>query len=229
MPFLLFIKSLVKYVRFQIKFIKIRCDEQLLRKKGNRFRKLDEKTWFSGIKDGQYRGLIWRTTGRPNSRPPADDGIEEPRVFSHILHPDPLKNNCLLLPGGQGFFLSGMVFLGRPLASAGGSTSGSPWGPGSSATEVFDTPISYQTTIITLLATSPPVDSPPSRKETPRWRVLYRIEWPGNGYLAISRNTKLDEINNFFSEFRRNSAEGFCQNFAYFREIILLISRNFVV
>jgi hypothetical protein len=91
LPLLLFIKSLVKYVRFQIKFINIRCDEQLLRKKGTRFRNLDEKTWFSGIKDGQYRGLIWWTTGRPNSRPPADDGIEEPQVFFTHIASRPFK------------------------------------------------------------------------------------------------------------------------------------------
>jgi hypothetical protein len=57
-----------------------------------------------------------------------------------------------------------------------------------------------------------------------------RVGWPQNGYLFISRNTKLDEMTLFFSrnfgEIPLNSAEGFCQNFAYFREILLLISRE---
>ncbi len=42
------------YLRFQIKLIKKIGDDPLLRKIGNRFRKMDEKTWFSGTKDGQY-------------------------------------------------------------------------------------------------------------------------------------------------------------------------------
>ncbi len=33
------------------------------------------------------------------------------------------------------------------------------------------------------------------------------VGWPRNGYLVISRNTKLDEIKHFFAEFRRNSAK----------------------
>jgi hypothetical protein len=75
-------------------------------------------------------------------------------IFSRILHLDPLKNNFLMLPGGQGcFFLSGLVFLERPLASAGGCTLSSPGGPGWSAIEVFDITFSYQTIILTLLAT----------------------------------------------------------------------------
>jgi hypothetical protein len=55
---LFFVKSVVKWVRFQKKFIKKRCDDQLLRKTGYRYRKMDEKTWFSGTKDGQFRGFM---------------------------------------------------------------------------------------------------------------------------------------------------------------------------
>ncbi len=49
-----------------------------------------------------------------------------------------------------------------------------------------------------------------------------------SGYFAkyeIGRNKTFFSRN--FGEIPRNSAEGFCQNFAYFREILLFISRNF--
>ena len=71
------------YVRFQIKLIKKRGDEPLLRKSGNRFRKMDEKKiWFSGTKDGQYRGLIYQTTGPPKLRDlQLYDGTEETRFL----------------------------------------------------------------------------------------------------------------------------------------------------
>jgi hypothetical protein len=53
-------------------------------------------------------------------------------VFSHIFHPDPLKNNFLLLPGGQAVFslrdgvfgkvpcLSKRALHGEALAALGG-------------------------------------------------------------------------------------------------------------
>ncbi len=43
----------------------------------------------------------------------------------------------------------------------------------------------------------------------------------------IGRNKTFFSRN--FGGIPRNSAEGFCQNFAYFREILLLVSRNFAV
>jgi hypothetical protein len=61
--------------------------------------------------------------------------------------------------------------------------------------------------------------------------VMLRVatKWV-SGYFAkyeIRRNKTIFSRN--FGGIPRNSAEGFCQNFAYFREIILSISRNFVV
>jgi hypothetical protein len=46
-----------------------------------------------------------------------------------------------------------MVFLGKSFASARGSFMESPGGPGWSVIEVVDTPFSYQTIILTFLAT----------------------------------------------------------------------------
>jgi hypothetical protein len=69
---LLLVKNVAKYVRFQIKLLKKRGDGSLLRKTGNRFRKMDENIWFSGTKDGQYRGVElpdYRAAQTP--RPPA--------------------------------------------------------------------------------------------------------------------------------------------------------------
>ncbi len=53
-------------------------------------------------------------------------------------------------------------------------------------------------------------------------RGLLDVGWPRNGYLVISRNTKLDEIKHFFrgisAEFRELML--FSRNFAEFRGII---------
>jgi hypothetical protein len=66
-------------------------------------------------------------------------------------------------------------------------------------------------------------------QQTVMHRQLPRVatKWV-SGYFAkyeIGRNKTFFSRN--FGGIPRNSAEGFCQNFAYFREILLLISRNF--
>ncbi len=58
---LLSIKSVVKYVRSQLKLINKRCNEPFMRKTGNQFRKMDEKPLYSGEKLGRYRVVIWQT------------------------------------------------------------------------------------------------------------------------------------------------------------------------
>ncbi len=69
------------------------------------------------------------------------------------------------------------------------------------------------------------------RKQNTLAPLIYTVGWPRNGYLVISRNTKLDEIKHFFrgisAEFCKIPRKDFSKNFAYFREILMLFSRNF--
>ncbi len=63
------------------------------------------------------------------------------------------------------------------------------------------------------------VDPPPETRVATKWVSGYFAKYEiGRKKTFFSRN---------FGGIPRNSAEGFCQNFAYFREILMLFLRNF--